>query len=248
MTNNTMVGNVSEDSGASVEELVAAHLKERAALIGSVVTKMLNGALTDDEIKRFDNRENPFVRARLSKNKAAVWEKLYRDEFGMSVDLSQVAVPDNPGGFGRTIVIATGLTAAMVVAACRKYFKDRIDIEDLDADVPENERTAASGSYAIRVRDRIEADEELKNLSAEDIKARGVATMTLLERLVYELKYFKETGQHLDIGNWTLCAGSRRRVGDVPIVRWRAVFRRLHVYWCHPQHAYGLLRARAVVS
>ena len=93
-----LVGVTSENSGA-IEN-------EDAKLIGSVVTKMLNGSYTREEIRRFDNRQNPFVLSRLSKNQREVWEKLYRDECGLTVDLSQVTVPDNPGGLDRILVIA----------------------------------------------------------------------------------------------------------------------------------------------
>ncbi len=64
----------------------------------------------------------------------------------------------------------------------------------------------------------IEADKELKSLSANNLKKQGIACITLRERLIMELQYFKETGGHLDIDNWTLCAGSRDSDGLVPHV------------------------------
>ena len=67
-----------------------------------------------------------------------------------------------------------------------------------------SERTAKNGPYAIRVRDRVEADEELKNRSARDLQQQGILGITIEEREIFELKYFTETGQHLDIVNWTL--------------------------------------------
>lgn len=56
----------------------------------------------------------------------------------------------------------------------------------------------------------VEADEELKNLSANDLEKRGGEYITLRERLIMELEYFKATGKHLDIYNVTLCAGSQQ--------------------------------------
>jgi hypothetical protein len=41
------------------------------------------------------------------------------------------------------------------------------------------------------------------------LAARNIRGHYLLERLLYELKYFAETGKHLDIDNLTLCSGSR---------------------------------------
>lgn len=248
MSNENMVGNTSEKSGVSVEELVAVLMKERSALIGSVVTKMLNGAYTEGEIKRFDNRENPFVQSRLSKSQCAMWEKFYKKEFGLTVYLSKVTVPDNPGGMDRVLVIAKGVTLGMVIVALRNYFQVRVYRDDLDAAITRNERDPENGSYAIRVRDYVEADEELKNLSADDVKARTLTTETLLERLIHELKYFLETGKHLDNANWTLCAGSRYADGGVPFVYWSPDDRWLGVDWCPAGRRHGYLHPRAVVS
>lgn len=89
-----------------------------------------------------------------------------------------------------------------------------------------------------------EADEELKNLSAEDLKKTGIQCITLRERLIMEKMWFDKMGTHLDIDNWTLCAGSRYADGDVPFVRWYGD--ELYVYGDGPRDAYGGLRARAV--
>ncbi len=107
-------------------------------------------------------------------------------------------------------------------------------------------RTAKDGAYAIWVRDRVEADEELKNFSASDLKRQSIAGITLEERLVYELKYFKETGKHLDIKNITLCSGSRVSGGDVSSVDWSGA--ELCVDWCIPVIADDILRSRQAVS
>jgi len=63
-----------------------------------------------------------------------------------------------------------------------------------------------------------------------------------------ELEYFKKTGEHLDIENMTLCAGSRYTDGCVPHVYWYPDFRELRVYWCRPGVAFGVLRSREVVK
>lgn len=93
----------------------------------------------------------------------------------------------------------------------------------------------------------MEADEEWKNHSANDLVAKNVNGETLTERFAHELVYFEETGgKHLDIVNWTLCAGSRDPGGCVPDVGW--CNGKLHVNWCYPTHADGYLRVREAVS
>ncbi len=173
------------------------------------------------------------------------WKEFYREELSMDVDLADVKIPDDPGGFDRVIVVAKNLTIAQIVATCRKHFKVWPYRDDLGEAVTENERTPVS-SYAIRVRDRDEADEELKNLSANKIRAMNLKTETLLERSVHELKYFKETGKHLDVDNLTLCAGSRFDDGGVPGVRWSYGSVRLWVSWCGTDDRFNDLRPRAV--
>jgi len=87
----------------------------------------------------------------------------------------------------------------------------------------------------------------LKNLSANDLGRRNIAGITLEERLVYELKYFEETGNHLDIKNWTLCAGSCYSDGFVPGVYWVSVAGELVVGGFSPGDRGGVLRSRAAV-
>ncbi|MBU3942419.1 hypothetical protein KKA24_00370, partial [Patescibacteria group bacterium] len=108
------------------------------------------------------------------------------------------------------------------------------------------DRSSEKESYVIRVRERQEADEENVNLSAEQVQKRNIKGITLLERLILELKYWDETSNHLDVSNLTLCTGSRYSDGHVPYVDWRGSC--LYVSWCNPQDAYSCWRARTVVS
>ncbi|KKT39089.1 MAG: hypothetical protein UW28_C0040G0008, partial [Parcubacteria group bacterium GW2011_GWA2_44_13] len=64
---------------------------------------------------------------------------------------------------------------------------------------------------------------------------------------LYEAKYFKETGKHLDISNWTLCSGSRYSDGGVPCVRWDSHYSEMGVDGADPSGAYGGLRSRQTV-
>ncbi|MBI3589020.1 MAG: hypothetical protein HY093_01215 [Candidatus Liptonbacteria bacterium] len=176
------------------------------------------------------------------------WIGFYQ-KIGIEVDLSGLILPDYEKGFDRLLVIPKGLTLNPVWAACQKVFDGKTWSaygNDLDGNVPTNDRVPTT-SYAIRVRDRVEADEELKNLSANDLSKKKIAGITLLERLVYEQKYFHETGGHLDLSNWTLCSGSRHSGGLVPDVHWYSDVK-LYVNWCSPGNHDARLRARAVVS
>lgn len=165
--------------------------------------------------------------AQFSGDSIAEWTQFYSDYFGLTVNLSGVKIPEHKNGFDRTIIIANELLTAsngkpymFIIEAMKKHFSVWTYADDLDKAITKNDRWP-NASYAVSFRDRVEADEELKNLSADDLVARNVHGITCLERLLYELKYFAETGKHLDIDNWTLCSVSRVSDGGVPRVRWR---------------------------
>ncbi len=177
---------------------------------------------------------------------ASAWIDFYRRIFGEEVDLTGVSVPPKPEGAYRPIVIAPGITNNYAFAACKKCFDAWRWTDDFNGvrDIVKR----PSGPYVVWVKDLVEADPDLAKVSAEEIEKRGLNTLTLLERLVLELKYFDETKKHLDIDNWTLCAGSRYTDGHVPHVYWHPSPRKLYVHWCYVDNAYSALRARAAVT
>jgi len=175
------------------------------------------------------------------------WENFYQRVLGITVDLSRVEIPSHQPkkDFSRIVMVAESLTLNQVWEVCKKRFPAWSYYgDDLDKAVLINNRTTIK-SYAIRIRDRQEADEELKNLSANQLSKKGIPGITLLERLLLELKYYDETGQHLDLQNITLCNGSRFLFDRVPLVRWHDG--RFDVIWFYPADAYYGLRSRAVV-
>ncbi len=176
----------------------------------------------------------------------AEWDSFYRKP-GIYCDFSSVKIPADPGGFSRVSIMSKGMTPEKAYIFCAKHFPCwKYTDEDLDSIVT-SDRSAKDAPYAIRIRDRVEADEELKNLSYNDLKAQNITGIILEERLIYELKYFKETGRHLDIHNWTLCSGSLYRDGRVPYVSWDSNYGRLIINWCYPDDAGDFLRARVAV-
>jgi len=74
----------------------------------------------------------------------------------------------------------------------------------------------------------------------------AISTMTVPERLLYEIKYYDETGEHLDVKNITLCSGSRDSAGSVPYVYWYSGG--MYIFGCPPRDVCSVLRAREVVS
>ncbi|MEK7114774.1 MAG: hypothetical protein AAB847_00200 [Patescibacteria group bacterium] len=231
-----------------------------AALICSIFPELQRvmkalGA-TDEDLNVFNEDDGKMVIAemavaavkaikiiRLVKKQVAEWTAFYVDLLGEPVDFTNLWIPPKPEGLDRLIIVKQGMTPSKLFGFCLAKFLAWKYWDDLDCITSDRK---ADHDYAIWVRDRVEADEELQNRSAENLRESGVVGITLEERFLYELKYFKETGKHLDIVNVTLCAGSHGPGGRMVRVRWRGDG--LGASWSYPQDAYPCLRARAVVS
>ncbi len=177
------------------------------------------------------------------------WTEFYREEFGIELDCTNLVIPTKRQGFDRLLVLAAGLSIQQAFDQCRNQFGCwEYTGKSLDQAVPTNDRDPKNGVYAIWVRDRVEADEEHKNRSARQLVEAKVLGITLLERIIYELKYWKETRKHLDIQNYTLCSGSRYSDGSVPSVYWNGSYGKLSVDWYNTDNRNDNLRSREVVA
>ncbi|HMP67524.1 MAG TPA: hypothetical protein PKA60_02135 [Candidatus Paceibacterota bacterium] len=149
------------------------------------------------------------------------WNNFYQKYFTCFTNFSTLQIPTKPkDGKWRLLVILGGLTNNQVYDACTRQFTCRRSVGDLNHVVLTNERDPMNGSYAIWVRDSVEADKVHQNKSADMIKEEGLKTETLTERMIHELVYFSETGKHLDVNKVTLCSGSRFSDGSVPGAGW----------------------------
>lgn len=197
--------------------------------------------------KRFLRKENPWILLLDGGSQLERWSLIYKEVFGLEINVTSIKIPAQRLGFECLLVIPKGLTLGQIVTVLRQKFDVSLYVEDLNQDVTVNYRVNTE-TYAIWIRDVVEADEDNKNLSANQLKKQGIEGVTLMERLLYELIYFTETGKHLDVENWTLCSGSLNSGGGVPGVYWDADRRGLRVGWFDPDRRSDRLRARAVVS
>ena len=173
------------------------------------------------------------------------WQVFFQKYFDMELDLSNLKIPPKQEGFDRLIIVPEGITPNRIYEACAKSFSCWKRIKDLNQAVSQNDREPTE-TYAIWVRDRREADEENKGIFPIQAKEKKIPGITLNERLIFELKYWDETKEHLDVENLTICSGSRYSDGLVPLVPYYDG--KVHVSWCLPQHASSHWRVRTVVS
>ncbi len=178
----------------------------------------------------------------------AQWVKFYREVMNLEIDLNSIRIPEHVTGFDRLIVVMPGMTPEKLFQLCKSRFSGwKWTDKSLD-EIVTSERTATDGPYAIWVRDRVEADDELTGKSYNDLKVAGVSGVTLEERLLDELEYHFRIQKHKDIKNVTLCSGSRYSDGSIPGVDWRGGSDELHVRRYHVDSRYDDLRSRQAVS
>ena len=143
------------------------------------------------------------------------WQKFYKTNFNWDVDFSQVIIPSKPDGKWRLLFIPKGMNLNLSFSICEKLFKSWRYTEDLNKAVTKNIRNTDS-HYVVWVRDEVEPDQEFLGKSTNQANPDMKIGITLLERIIFEIKYFTETGNHLDIKGLTYCSGSRDADGVVP--------------------------------
>jgi len=178
----------------------------------------------------------------------SIWTKIYKTWFNKEVDFTNLIIPafyDETKHFA--VIVAEGTSMNEVVVAMKKKFDVSLYIEDLDADVKDVNNIVGK-DYVVIFNKNVEADENLKNLSANKLAEMNIIGITLKQRLLLEVLYVDQTKKHLDINNITLCSGSRASEGDVPFVSWDSDYSKLCVDWSSIYDPDGPLRSRAVVS
>ena len=148
------------------------------------------------------------------------WKKFYKTLFNWDVDFSEVIIPPMPiVGKWRLLLLAKGMTLNLAFKVCEKLFPSWKYSNDLDKEISKN-ICDTSNHYAVWVRDEVEPDTEFLGKSTHEVDSEMKIGITLLERIIFEIKYFIETTNHLDIKGLTFCSGSRNSGGNVPSSYW----------------------------
>jgi hypothetical protein len=174
------------------------------------------------------------------------WQKFYKTHFNWDVDFSQVIIPLRPDGKWRLLFIPKGMNLNLSFSICEKLFKSWKYTEDLNQSVTKNIRNTDS-HYAVWVRDEVETDQEFLGKSTRQADPDMKIGITLLERIIFEIKYFVETGNHLDIKGLTFCSGSRDADGGVPFA-YLDNDGKFVVDWCGLDDCYSKNGIRSAVS
>jgi len=236
---------IDTDETSLTDRQLASRLKE---MLGQLADGTLNG----NHIQFLNEHKDPFALIKSFdvdvNDQVERWRAHYKGLYHINPDFSGLYIPERVAGFDRLVIVPKGLTHQKWVETARTIHEVYLYNDDLDGSVTVNDRTPKERSYGVWIRDRQEADEELKEKSALDLEKEKVAGTTLLERLVAGTGYLFEKMCHMDVQNVTLCSGSRYSDGDVPGVNWGTDDRKVYVHWDNASNSRVDLRARAVVS
>ena len=186
-----------------------------------------------------------------------VWKDVYESWFGVTdfPNPPDLFVPVHREGFDRLIVVKQTLATSVIIAGLTRQLGKRGEKVWVNPDLGDPDQFTAgkwitrpeTEWYAVWVRDYVEADEELANVSFNQHRRVKREILLASERLLLEAFHVETTGEHLDVSNWTLTA-SQDADGSVVCVYWNPGYRRLSVDWASTGGRSADLRAREVVS
>lgn len=189
-------------------------------------------------------KSNPFS------NILSAQEKFYREEFGKKCDFAGLVIPEAEKIFAWLTCMTEKIGIEELLSGGKnpqpfwKYTNKPLDeVVDLKFG-----RDGHKNPYIFRAKANVEADENLKDISANKIAELGIVTIGLKERLALGrfLYWFRKKKMILDRNVWTYCAGSRDSDGRVPRVRFYPHAGKVDVDGCDPGGADPSVRSRQV--
>ena len=219
-------------------------------MLADLNLKLQHGIRTPEQLDKFNKGKNPFEGLDYSfiLNE---WEKYFYKIHQLKVDFSGATIPEaDDDNFPWFVCVPEKFSTEraysgekQLYSRCKWTNKALDDVLDLSFG-----RDSWRDPYIVRFHANWEADELLKNFSADIIAEKQINTSTLKEILLLgDFLYWKHK-KHLDVQNITLVSGSRYSDGSVPLVYWDSYDGELYVYGYGPGNADSLLRAREVVS
>lgn len=203
-------------TGTALRHALTGDVWARKAIEQGLIQTTINQAEAGDLLK--GNVGENYVRFLVKR-----WQDAYL-RLRLTPDFSRVIVPDHIEGLDWLMAISD-ITLNEAVGLCREYYPCRSFTDDLDSVFPTHARSAANGPYINWTIESYDLPPEYCGRPLSHWAAKGLAGMTLLERVLLDLKVFLETRRvrHFDQNSVTLCIGSRGLSGGriiCPTVTW----------------------------
>lgn len=182
-------------------------VKKQASLAGFITEKIINGSSVEQVDYWLGHKEEltnnlNLVFSLIPEDEYFVerqyWQKFYKTQFNWDVDFSQIIIPIRPNiGNWRLIFIAKGLTMNLAFKKASKLFPFpawRKCADYLNKTISNVRNT--KNSYAVWVKDYHEFEPYPEFLFHPTRLSEMLLSVTLLEVIILEMKYFTETGNH----------------------------------------------------
>ncbi|MBP9802895.1 MAG: hypothetical protein KBD14_01135 [Candidatus Pacebacteria bacterium] len=179
-------------------------VKKQASLAGFITEKIINGSSVEQVEYWLGHKEEltnnlNLVFSLIPEDEYFVerqyWQKFYKDQFDWTVDFSQIIIPEKPkSGNWILIFIAEGMTMNLAFKKASKLFAAWKCADDLNKTTPNVRNT--KNSYAVWVKDYHEFEPYPEFLFYSTRLSEMLLSVTLLEVIILEMKYFTETGNH----------------------------------------------------
>jgi hypothetical protein len=166
------------------------------------------------------------------------WTRFYADVFGRKIDTTGLIIPNETTELNGLVIIPKDMS---IQEAWNAYEKEGIltrydnqgefGLDNLDEITQGHNDREPTESYALRIADAAESDKKPEDSDNGHNVTTTEPRMTLLERLLFGLKYYRNTGEHLDTETVTCCFGTTNLQGQRPVVAYRNG--RVHLLWDH---------------
>lgn len=174
------------------------------------------------------------------------WLQFYRSVFDLKLDLN-FTLPKSKYGFNGMVIVHQEVNENIVYGKCVELFDRKgwsysksLTLSCSDKDVVKT-RTKP---YGVWIRNYTQASMEFPGMSCKDHnKNKNIFGMTLLERLLLELKYYWESGEHLDTESLTLCYGNLpNQHQNIPYVSWTSDGMEIGIHHIEASDSYMSIR------
>ncbi len=178
------------------------------------------------------------------KEKVKNWEDFLKKHFSeKQFNLSEIEIPERTPEQEKEFTRLQFRTSKLdLFKKCQELFPL---VNSTSKDLDEIIKNSDVENSFIWVRDNEAADEEHKNKSLNMVEKEKLDIETIGDRVLHELKYFDETGDHLDKQTGTLTS-SRDSVGGVLGAYWRVG--KFRVDWPYPDNRSDGWHVRQAVS
>ncbi len=129
------------------------------------------------------------------------WSKFYQEVFDKKINVGEIFFPslsEDREEFNRAVIVDSSISEEEIYNKCKELFPCKRDKEgSFDKSLSSR---PSNPLYCVWVEDNTEVNKELQGKTSSDY-----SNMSFKEYLLYRLKHFHDTGEHIDKKTATVC-------------------------------------------